>query len=306
MLTSGVWLAIGGTFLFALKSIFIKLAYAAGTDAETLLALRMLLAAPFYGAMLCWLKRETSHENSREHSANPPLSLPLLLRLLGLAFLGYYLASILDLWGLELISAQLERLTLFTYPTLIALLSWLLGRERLTLKVITALLLSYIGIGCMSWGEQLHSSSQDLLPGVLLVLGSALSFACYVVLARPLLLLFGSRRFTALVMLGSTLFVLLHFAISQPLSSLLVSRELLGYALLLAFVSTVLPSFMVNAAIARIGATRATILGSAGPVFTFGLAVWWLQEPTSFNHLIGTLLVIAGVTLVSYTPKGKS
>lgn len=299
MLTSGVWLAIGGTFLFALKSIFIKLAYAAGTDAETLLALRMLLAAPFYGAMLWWLKRSSSAEPS------PPLTTPLLLRLLGLAFLGYYLASILDLWGLELISAQLERLTLFTYPTLIALFSWLLGRERLTFKVIAALLLSYAGIACMSWGEQALSASPQLLPGVLLVLGSALSFACYVVLSRPLLLQLGSRRFTALAMLGSSLFVLLHFALSRPLANLLVSTEVLIYALLLAFVSTVLPSFMVNAAIARIGATRATILGSAGPVFTFMLAVWWLQEPTSLNHLLGTLLVIAGVTLVSFTPKNS-
>jgi len=290
---SGVLLAIAGTFLFALKSIFIKMAYAAGVDAETLLTLRMLLSAPFYLVMLLWLR-------SGQSAAWPSeLSLPLLLRLLGYGFFGYYLASFLDLWGLELISAQLERLTLFTYPALIALLAWLFLGERLTWRIMTALLFCYLGIWVIYGREQLVTNPDQVVKGVALVVGSALSYAIYVVLAKPLLSRLGSRFFTSVAMLGSTLFVMIHFLLARPLSAIAVSGEIWGYGLLLAFVCTVLPSFMVAEAINRIGPTRATILGTVGPVFTLVLTVVWLDEPTSWYHLLGMLLVIGGVGLVS-------
>ena len=287
----GVLLAIAGTFLFALKSIFIKLAYAAGVDAETLLALRMLLAAPFYGVVLLLMLRQRRW---------PTVEQPLVaLWVVILGFFGYYLASLLDLLGLELISAQLERLTLFTYPALIAVLAAIFLGERLTARVASALLLCYLGIWVIYGRVAQLSGEAATLTGVLLVLGSALSYAIYVVLAKGLLRRLGSPLFTSIAMLGSTLFVLIHFVLVRPLSALLVNGEVLGYALLLAFVSTVLPSYMVAEAIQRIGATRATIFGSVGPVFTLLLAVVWLNEPTSLHHLLGMALVILGVGLVS-------
>lgn len=287
----GVVLAIAGTFLFALKSIFIKLAYAAGVDAETLLALRMLLSAPFYGVVLLLMLRQRRWPVAER----PRVALWVVV----LGFFGYYLASLLDLLGLELISAQLERLTLFTYPALIAVLAAIFLGERLTARVVSALLLCYLGIWVIYGREAQFSGEAATLTGVLLVLGSALSYAIYVVLAKGLLRRLGSPLFTSIAMLGSTLFVLIHFALVRPLSALLVNGEVLGYALLLAFVSTVLPSYMVAEAIQRIGATRATIFGSVGPVFTLLLAVVWLNEPTSLHHLLGMALVILGVGLVS-------
>lgn len=287
----GMVLAIAGTFLFALKSIFIKLAYAAGVDAETLLALRMLLSAPFYGAILAWLWWRQGWPAAQPKS--------LLLKVVALGFFGYYLASILDLLGLELISAQLERLTLFTYPALIAVLAAIFLGERLTARIVAALLLCYLGVWVIYGREQQLGDSAQVLHGVALVLGSALSYAIYVVLAKGALRRLGSPLFTSIAMLGSTLFVLIHFVLVRPLSALLVTGEVLGYALLLAFVSTVLPTYMVAEAIQRIGATRATIFGSVGPVFTLLLAVVWLNEPTSLYHLLGMALVILGVGLVS-------
>ena len=71
------------------------------------------------------------------------------------------------------------------------------------------------------------------------------------------------------------------------------------YGLLLAFVCTVLPSFMINEAIRCIGATKTTVVGSIGPVMTMLLAVTWLGEPTSLQHILGMLIVVAGVSLVS-------
>jgi drug/metabolite transporter (DMT)-like permease len=104
-------LALLGALGFSGKAIFAKLAYAAAPiDAVTLLALRMLFSMPFFGAMI-WL----SHRDATQ----APLTRRDWTAILWLGFIGYYLASFLDFWGLEYISAGLERLILFTNPTIV-------------------------------------------------------------------------------------------------------------------------------------------------------------------------------------------
>ncbi len=67
---------------------------------------------------------------------------------------------------------------------------------------------------------------------------------------------------------------------------------------MLAIFSTVLPSFMISEAIARIGAAKTTVVGTAGQIFTVILAVFLLGEPFGWIHLAGVLLVIFGVSFL--------
>ncbi|MEM7316998.1 MAG: DMT family transporter [Planctomycetota bacterium] len=288
---SGVVLAITGTFLFALKSIIIKLAFAAGADADIVLTYRMILSLPFYAAVLMF---DTRKQTGRER-----LTRKQILTAMGLGFLGYYLASLLDLKGLELISAQLERLTLFTYPAMIAILAWMFLGEKITLNIIFAILLCYLGIFYMYSQEVTFEGSENTTRGVALVVGSAISYSCYVVLAKALMQVIGSRRFTSLAMIGSTVFVMIHFFATNPVSDLYISWTVGTYCLVLAIVCTVLPSYLVNEAIVRIGATRTTIIGTVGPVMTMLLAIAILGEPTSRWHIFGMIMVIIGVRLVA-------
>ena len=66
---------------------------------------------------------------------------------MALGLLGYYGASILDFMGLQYISASLERLILFTYPTITLLIGVLFMGKTASRREIGALLLSYAGIG---------------------------------------------------------------------------------------------------------------------------------------------------------------
>ncbi|TWU48886.1 EamA-like transporter family protein [Rubripirellula tenax] len=288
---SGVVLAIVGTFLFALKSIFIKLAFAEGVGATLLLTLRMFLALPFY-VFVFW--------SLRSRADRKPIATSDLVRSLGLGFLGYYLASYLDLSGLEYISAQLERLTLFTYPAMVALLAWLFLGEKIDRRIIAAIALCYFGVVMMYGQEQALTSSSDVRFGVALVVGAALSYSFYILFAKPTMQRIGSREFTSLAMIGSTFFVGVHFAITDPIASVLnVNPIVYVYGFVLAFVCTVLPSFMINEAIVRIGATRTTVIGSVGPVLTMGLAIGILGEPTSIQHIGGMVIAILGVSFVA-------
>ena len=288
---SGITLAILGTFLFALKSIFIKLAFAAGANPTGLLTLRMAMALPFYVGVLWYLGR-----SDQVQQASPRMA----LRAFCLGFLGYYLASYLDLMGLSFISAQLERLTLFTYPAMVALLAWLFLGEQCNGRIIAAIACSYAGVMLMYGQERNLSQGTNVGLGVMLVMGSALSYSLYILFAKPAMQRIGSQQFTSLAMIGSTFFVFIHFLLTQNLGDFAKLPPIVFlYGAILAFVCTVVPSFMINEAILRIGATRTTVIGSVGPVLTMMLAITVLGEPSSILHFAGMAVAIFGVSLVA-------
>ncbi|MFZ1344418.1 DMT family transporter [Thiothrix eikelboomii] len=285
----GLLYALGGTALFALKSIFIKLAYAQGVDTVTLLTLRMLVAAPFYLAVLVWLIYKTQVTSPSQQD---------LLAILVLGALGYYVSSYFDMQGLNYISAQLERLMLYSYPIMTALLGWLLFHEAITRRLSLALVLTYSGV-LLLYTYEANLGGKNISLGVLLVTLSALMFAVYLVYSKRVLNRVGSLLFTSLAMLSATVCVLIHFALTHPLSALWVNSTAWFYAGLLGVFSTVLPSFMLTEALARIGAARTSMMGTTGPMITILLAVVLLGEPFGWAHLAGMLLVLMGVSMLS-------
>jgi drug/metabolite transporter (DMT)-like permease len=67
----------------------------------------------------------------------------------------------------------------------------------------------------------------------------------------------------------------------------------------MAALSTVAPAFALSAAIRRIGSSKASLIGTIGPILTIALGWWILDEPMSVWQLVGTALVVGGVVLVS-------
>ncbi|CAA6828743.1 MAG: Permease of the drug/metabolite transporter (DMT) superfamily [uncultured Thiotrichaceae bacterium] len=286
----GLVLAVAGTALFAMKSIFIKLAYAKGIDTVTLLTLRMLIAMPIYAAILIWLLK---HQNFGKPIPNgKPLGGILLL-----GFIGYYLSSFLDMEGLNHITAQLERLTLYTYPIMTTLLGWLFLKEVINRYIIAALILTYSGI-MVIYAQESFAGNANTHLGVALVMMSALSYSIYVVSSKPVIQKFGSRMFTSIVMLASTGFVFVHFLLTHHIGNLLIQTDAWLYAFLLAIFSTVLPSYIMAEVISRIGASKMSIIGTLGPLFTILIAIIVLNEPFGWAHFIGLLLVVGGVSLL--------
>lgn len=283
---SGFGLAVGGTLLFSFKSIFIKFLYQQGMQADAVLVLRMVIALPIYLGILVFSLRKAK---SRSALTFPTLGLTLLA-----GFLGYYLASLLDLMGLELITAQLERLTLFSYPIMVAIIGVLFLKETLKPKLLLALLLSYTGLALVMSQEALLLGGQVGL-GVTYVLFSALAFAVYLSMSKPLIGRLGSMLFTSLAMTVSSFLVFSHGFITLDWVDVTVTLDAWFWLLLLAIFSTVIPSFMISAAIGRIGAIQASAVGMLGPIFTIGLAVYFLGEPFTVMIAIGALLVLLGV-----------
>jgi drug/metabolite transporter (DMT)-like permease len=284
---SGLALAVAGSVMFSAKAIVVKLAYRHGVDAETLLALRMLFAAPFFAAALWWTSRGAAPLSRRERG---------LLVTIGL--LGYYLASYFDFLGLQHISAALERLILYLNPTLVLLLSVLVLRRPVTRFDLIALLLSYGGIVLVFWHD-VRLDADGVLLGAALVFGSAACYAVYLVLSGELVRKVGAIRLTAYAMCVATVGVLTQFALLRPLASLAQPAPVLWLSLVNALLCTVLPVFATMMAVARIGAGSVALAGMIGPVSTIALGYVFLGEPVSGWQVAGTALVLAGVFVLS-------
>jgi drug/metabolite transporter (DMT)-like permease len=282
---SGFVLAALAAIGFSTKAILVKLAYYEPVDAVTLLTLRMLFSAPFF--LIIALR----------HAGQKHLS-PLLgkdyLALLVLGLLGYYLSSLFDFIGLQYITAGLERLILFLYPTFVVVISALLLGKAFGRKEIVALLLSYAGIAVV-FRDELNVQSDHLLLGAGFVFASTLTYAAYLIGTGETVVRIGASRFTAYAMLVACAATVLQFLLTHPPQALLLSMRVYQLSMVMAMVSTVLPVFMLSAAIRLIGSGHASLIGSIGPVSTLFMAGIFLGEELTVQQIGGAALVMAGV-----------
>ena len=287
-LASGLLLASAGSIAFSGKAIIVKLAYRHGVDAVTLIMYRMLFALPLFLALAWWFSR-----------GKPPLSRRDWLGIAGLGLTGYYLASFLDFWGLQYISASLERLILYLNPTLVLVLGWLLYGRRISRLQAVAMAVSYAGV-LLVFGHEADFAGPDAALGALLVFGSAVSYAIYLVYSGELVKRLGSMRLVGLATSVACGLCLLQFVLLRPIeAATTVAPEVIWLSLLNATLCTFAPVIMVMMAIERLGAGLAAQTGMIGPMSTIAMGVIILGEPFNGWIVAGTVLVVAGVFLVT-------
>lgn len=286
---------MAGSIAFSGKAIIVKLAYRYGVDAVTLIMYRMLFALPLFVGLGWW-----SHRQAKAKGATP-LTGRDWLGIAGLGLTGYYLASFLDFWGLQYISASLERLILYLNPTLVLMLGWLLYHRRISLRQGVAMAVSYGGVLLVFGHEALVGLGHDATVGALLVFGSAVSYAIYLVYSGELVKRLGSMRLVSLATSLACLLCLLQFVLMRPLSAAVVAPEVIWLSVLNATACTFAPVLMVMMAIERIGPGLAAQTGMIGPMSTIAMGVLLLDEPFTGWILAGTVLVMTGVFMVTRT-----
>jgi len=284
----GVIFALLAAIGFSAKAILVKLAYLDDVDAITLLALRMAFSVPFFIGVAIWMKRR--------HAT--PLTTHDRLLVLGLGLTGYYCASFLDFLGLQYISAGLERLILFLYPTMTVILTAVIYKRSISGKVMAAMGLSYVGIALV-FLHDFGMRDSSLMLGASLVFASTVSYAIYLVGAGHAIERIGAMRFTAYAMIVACVASLLQFLVMHPVSALNLPMRVYELSLAMAIFSTVLPVFMLSFAIRRVGSGNASLIGTVGPVSTIYMAYVFLGEHISMLQIAGSVLVLCGVLIVS-------
>jgi drug/metabolite transporter (DMT)-like permease len=326
----GFLISFSGAIIFSTKAILVKLAFRhEHTDGLTLLMLRMLLSLPFYLLAAIW--------NSRKEG-NVRMSRIQWIWIVSLGLLGYYLSSFFDFIGLQYISAGLERLILFLYPSFSVLINALVFKQKMSRAQLWALGLTYVGIGIAYFGElKIDTANPNFYWGSFLIFLCSITYACYLSGTGRMVNVVGASKFTTYSMLSATAAVLLHYFVRDMLTIHhfaaaasgsgagpaagagagtggngwfiglafpAISRGLWTYGFLLAIVATVIPSFLVSAGMKIIGPNNAAIVTSVGPVSTILQAHFLLGDPIFAEQVLGTALVIIGVLLIGW--KGRT
>ncbi|WP_246047147.1 DMT family transporter [Leptospira ognonensis] len=293
---NGAILVLIGAILFSAKAVVVKLTYQFPLGAVTSLFFRMLFAFPF----LVWIAyREEKKEGATRIERKEWISV------ISMGIVGYYLASLFDFVGLQYITAGLERIILFVYPTLVVVLSFFFLKTKIHFKEIFSLLLTYTGVGIAYSQDLKVGETKDVTLGAFFILLSALTYAIYLMGSGKMIPRLGAKRYTAYALAISSLVVFLHFALFGRYEELIQPFEFYILAFFMGTVNTVLPAIFVSEGIERVGSKAAAIIGSVGPMSTLFLAYWFLGETITFFHIIGTVFVLSGVFLIGNQKKPK-
>ncbi|MBC7451860.1 MAG: DMT family transporter [Cytophagales bacterium] len=285
---TGVLLGICSAACFSSKAIMVKIAYSYGADPLFMLFLRLLFSLPLYIILAVIY--------SRKAQLNITNNQWMWIVVLGL--LGYYLSSLFDFIGLQYITASLERLILFIYPTLTVVLNTVLFKSKLRKIDYGALALTYIGIIIIYLGNT-ESNTENLIKGSLFVFACAFTYAFYIVGSGKMIPQIGAQRYTAYAMIISTIAVIIHQLSQNGLPDIsTTSVNVLWIGIAMAVIATVIPSLTLAESIRLIGTEKSSIIATLGPVFTIILAYFILEEPFTIRQGIGTAFIISGVWIV--------
>ena len=278
----GALLCLASGAAFGAMGIFAKLTYDAGLDVVTLLTTRFTLAAVLLWAYVVLVRRTP---------------LRAMRRTLALGFLcglaGYALQAALYYSALERIDAGLTSLVLYAYPAFVTVAAVLLGRERATPRRWAALGVASLGVVLVLGGA--HGGADGL--GIGLAIGAGVAYAIYILCSEAVVAGAEPLAFTASVCTGAAVTFAGAAAIRGDLD---YGFDAIGWLWIagLVLVSTIGSIALFFAGLARVGASRASILSTVEPAVTVLLAFLVFGETLGWSQVLGGALVLSGAILV--------
>ena len=274
--------------LFSGKAILVKLAFGYGANAETLLALRMLMALPLFWGIFWWESRR---------KAMDPITWLDRAKLFFLGFLGYFLSSYIDFLGLQYISVGLERIVLYLTPTIVLIISYFVLKKPVSQLQWISLIVGYIGVFIV-FIQDASSTGINAWLGMALVFGSACSYAAYMIGAGEMVKRIGSVRLVVYASSASAFLSIAQSTIHNPMAIFEQPLPIYCFSLLNASLCTVIPMLLIMIAINRIGSPLVAQAGILGPVSTIFMGYLILAEPITWTQISGMTLVMAAMWLL--------
>ena len=219
-----------------------------------------------------------------------------ILLLLVLGAVDYGIGGLLYIASMLYIDASLAFLLVYTFPALVVVFSALIDRERLTLRKVLAVIITFIGVALVL--EVGGAVREDAWIGVAFVLSSAFIFAVYILICEGLMSRYTSSQLGFLSIAGGALIMLAVIPFTSVRFDLLSDPRSILIIVLVSIVGTSLAMILFFMGVKIIGATTASIVTTVEPVFVVLLAWLVLGETLSLLQMAGTALLMFGVALV--------
>jgi drug/metabolite transporter (DMT)-like permease len=280
--SSGVVLVLVSAAAFGTMPILAKFAYAAGLTPLQVLTFRFLIAAAIlFGAAI---------GSGRNPLRVGPNALPLFL-------VGVFLYAGMAgtfFTALTVLPASLAELIAYLYPALVAVGSWLLFGERLGVRLVIALAVSFTGLAFLVGGAEVRGGWPLLLAFI-----SPVLYAGYILASERLMRGVPAVASSALLHAGAGFTFTIALLLIGP-RALPARVSTWGLILVIAVLPSVFGISLLLAGIVRTGATRAALLSTFEPVVTVVLAAALLGDRLSGLQLAGGGMVLAAVLLTQW------
>ena len=243
-------------------------------------------------AMAHWVRRA---------EGEPPLSAHDRRLLFLESFFGNFLFSLCMLFGVSLTTALAAGVIMAALPGVVALLSWALLRERITLRVQLGIACAVCGIALVSLGKAAPGAAAGSLAGNLLLVGAVLCEAIYVVIGKKLTGNVSPRRISALINLWG-LALVTPLGVWQALSFDFAAVRLHTWLLLLfyAIAASVVTVWLWMTGLRHVPASSAGIFTVLLPVSAAAVGVLFLGEAFSTLQAAAFALALLGVVLATW------
>ena len=278
-------------------------------------ALSKPLVAAFPVLLLAWLRFGIAALAMPHWLRKPPGEPPMTSRTRGLvfleSFLGNFLFSICMLFGVSLTSAVSAGVIMAAIPAVVAIISWVFLRERISGRVMLAIVCAALGIGLLalapSHGGGAHPASSAGGMGALPWLGNTLVFcavlceASYAVIGKSLTGKLGPRRISSLINLWG--FVLstpfgIWFALSFDFAA--VPLPYWGFLVLYALAASIWTVWLWMTGLRSVPASQAGVFTVMLPVSAALVGVLALGEKLSSLQMLAFAAALLGVVLATW------
>ncbi|MEK5389370.1 DMT family transporter [Margalitia sp. FSL K6-0131] len=213
------------------------------------------------------------------------------------SFFGVFLFSVLMLYGVRYTSATAAGIIKSTVPAIIAILSFFILKERLSISQAFSICLSIFGIAVITFqAPSLNSESNSLLLGNFLVFGAVISEALFTIFAKKLSAILSPIQLsTGVNIIGFLLF--LPFAIKEAVTFNFMNLSLSVWFLIIyyALTASILSFVLWYRGVANIKANIAGIFTGFIPITAALVGIVFLKEPFGWNQSIGILSVLGAI-----------
>ena len=282
--TKGILSGIIASTSYGMNPLFGLPLYAQGIGVNSVLFYRYFFAVLIYYAWLKCFKKVSLKISKKE-------LIPLFL--LGIFF---SLSSLTLFEAFHYIEAGIACTILFIYPVMVAIIMAIFFKEKITKTVITAIILTSIGIILLYNGKTGTTLS---LKGISIVLSSALLYALYIVGVRTIKSVknMDSARLSFYVMLFGLLVYVINLNFCTKLQILPHATSWL-LAIGLALFPTIISLETITIAIQLIGSTNTAILGALEPLTAIFFGILFFHEQLTIKISIGVILILFGVFMI--------
>ncbi|SOY46891.1 DMT family transporter [Cupriavidus taiwanensis] len=220
------------------------------------------------------------------------------------AFFGTFLFTLLMLNGVRLTSAMAAGVITSTIPATVALLSWLLLRERLARRTLVSVLLAVAGIAVLNIARgDSHGAGagNQAWLGNLMIMGAVVCESIYVILSRRLTQTLAAIEICAYThLIGGLLMLPLGLVPLLNLDAAAVPAQIWLMVLWYALSASVFSFWLWMKGIRHVPAQLAGVFTSVLPVAAATYGIVFLGEQPGWPHGVALACVLAGIVLASW------